>query len=327
MHWAARHLLPGPRRHTAGPPRTTRSRPSPLRPGAIGRLPASFMFRRWPTRLRHVTPPSTGSGPRVARCRRQARLHRSNRHTVTGCGRRPRPPAPDLLGAQLAYLAARFRWRLGSSAVAALAHDVVILIGVFAWLGKPVDGVFLAALLTVIGYSVNDSVVASTGSGNSAVARARSPSPATPTERSCRPSPDRQHRHGRRIHPHRTGRPRRRHPDRLRPRPPHRPRSGHLLLDVHCHTAGHRTAPAHRGRAHRIPEASAAPAAEVEDSPVLSGGRWSGMSLIASGEARQGHDSIVDGTSMPSRGRSIAACVSRCQRESHTGVTPARNAS
>ncbi|MFF3885681.1 protein translocase subunit SecD [Streptomyces sp. NPDC001914] len=63
------------------------------------------------------------------------------------------------LGAQLVYLAARFRWLLGTSAVAALAHDVVILIGVFAWLGKPVDGVFLAALLTVIGYSVNDSVV------------------------------------------------------------------------------------------------------------------------------------------------------------------------
>ncbi|MEH0551711.1 protein translocase subunit SecD [Streptomyces sp. B21-101] len=63
------------------------------------------------------------------------------------------------LGAQLLYLAARFRWLLGSSAVAALVHDVVILVGVFAWLGKPVDGVFLAALLTVIGYSVNDSVV------------------------------------------------------------------------------------------------------------------------------------------------------------------------
>ncbi|MFD8734072.1 protein translocase subunit SecD [Streptomyces sp. NPDC059618] len=63
------------------------------------------------------------------------------------------------LGAQLAYLAARFRWFLGTAAVAALAHDTVILVGVFAWLGKPVDGVFVAALLTVIGYSVNDSVV------------------------------------------------------------------------------------------------------------------------------------------------------------------------
>lgn len=63
------------------------------------------------------------------------------------------------LGAQLVYLAARFRWLFGTAAVVALAHDVVILVGVFAWLGKPVDGVFLAALLTVIGYSVNDSVV------------------------------------------------------------------------------------------------------------------------------------------------------------------------
>ncbi|GAA0645689.1 protein translocase subunit SecD [Streptomyces thermocarboxydovorans] len=63
------------------------------------------------------------------------------------------------LGAQLLYLAVRFRWVFGTSAVAALAHDVVILTGIFAWLGKPIDGVFLAALLTVIGYSVNDSVV------------------------------------------------------------------------------------------------------------------------------------------------------------------------
>ncbi|MFB8000190.1 protein translocase subunit SecD [Streptomyces sp. NPDC056002] len=63
------------------------------------------------------------------------------------------------LGAQLIYLATRFRWLFGTAAVAALAHDVVILTGIFAWLGKPVDGVFLAALLTVIGYSVNDSVV------------------------------------------------------------------------------------------------------------------------------------------------------------------------
>ncbi|MEG8275218.1 protein translocase subunit SecD [Streptomyces sp. AHA2] len=63
------------------------------------------------------------------------------------------------LAAQLLYLTVRFRWLFGTAAVAALAHDVVILVGVFAWLGKPLDGVFLAALLTVIGYSVNDSVV------------------------------------------------------------------------------------------------------------------------------------------------------------------------
>jgi SecD/SecF fusion protein len=38
-------------------------------------------------------------------------------------------------------------------------HDVVIVVGIFAWLGKPIDGVFLAAALTIIGLSVNDTVV------------------------------------------------------------------------------------------------------------------------------------------------------------------------
>ncbi|MBX6769703.1 MAG: protein translocase subunit SecF, partial [Actinomadura rubrobrunea] len=60
---------------------------------------------------------------------------------------------------QLAYLAFRFRWTFGTGAVLAMFHDIVVVIGVFAWLGKPIDGVFLAALLTIIGYSVNDSVV------------------------------------------------------------------------------------------------------------------------------------------------------------------------
>lgn len=60
---------------------------------------------------------------------------------------------------QLIYLAVRFRWTFGASAVAAMFHDVAILLGIFAWLGKEIDGVFLASLLTVIGYSINDSVV------------------------------------------------------------------------------------------------------------------------------------------------------------------------
>ncbi|MBM7811108.1 protein translocase subunit SecD [Saccharothrix algeriensis] len=63
------------------------------------------------------------------------------------------------VAAQLAYLAVRFDWRLGLATVTALVADVVVLVGAFAWLGKTADGVFLAALLTVIGYSVNDSVV------------------------------------------------------------------------------------------------------------------------------------------------------------------------
>ena len=63
------------------------------------------------------------------------------------------------LAIQLVYLAIRFRWTIALAAVLAMTHDLAILIGLFAWMGKTFDGVFLAALLTVIGYSVNDSVV------------------------------------------------------------------------------------------------------------------------------------------------------------------------
>ncbi|GAA3442446.1 protein translocase subunit SecD [Planomonospora venezuelensis] len=63
------------------------------------------------------------------------------------------------LAAQLLYLAFRFRWTFGLAAVLTLAADASIVIGAFAWLGKPIDGVFLASMLTVIGYSVNDKVV------------------------------------------------------------------------------------------------------------------------------------------------------------------------
>ncbi|GGD22235.1 protein translocase subunit SecD [Nocardioides daphniae] len=61
--------------------------------------------------------------------------------------------------AQLLYLAVRFKWTFGVSAVLAMVHDVAIVVGLFAWLGKPIDGIFLAAAMTIIGLSVNDTVV------------------------------------------------------------------------------------------------------------------------------------------------------------------------
>jgi SecD/SecF fusion protein len=61
--------------------------------------------------------------------------------------------------AQMIYLAVRFRWTFGVAAALAMLHDVVAVVGVFAWLGKPIDGIFLAAALTVVGLSVNDTVV------------------------------------------------------------------------------------------------------------------------------------------------------------------------
>ncbi|WP_217182448.1 protein translocase subunit SecF, partial [Streptomyces sp. AC495_CC817] len=63
------------------------------------------------------------------------------------------------VAAQLIYLSVRFRWTFAAAAVSAMVHDVLLVVGLFAWLGRPVDSVFLAALLTVIGYSVNDTVV------------------------------------------------------------------------------------------------------------------------------------------------------------------------
>ncbi len=38
-------------------------------------------------------------------------------------------------------------------------HDVVLVVGLFAWLHKPIDGIFLAAAMTIVGLSVNDTVV------------------------------------------------------------------------------------------------------------------------------------------------------------------------
>ena len=61
--------------------------------------------------------------------------------------------------AQLLYLAIRFKWTFGVAAVLAMAHDVVLVVGLFAWLGKPIDGIFLAAAMTIVGLSVNDTVV------------------------------------------------------------------------------------------------------------------------------------------------------------------------
>jgi len=63
------------------------------------------------------------------------------------------------LAVQMLYLAIRFHWTFALSAVLSMAHDVVLVTGIFAWLGKPIDGVFLAAALTIIGISVNDTVV------------------------------------------------------------------------------------------------------------------------------------------------------------------------
>jgi preprotein translocase subunit SecF len=58
-----------------------------------------------------------------------------------------------------AYIWLRFEWQFGVGALIALAHDVLIALGLFAWTGLEFDLNIVAALLTIIGYSLNDTIV------------------------------------------------------------------------------------------------------------------------------------------------------------------------
>lgn len=59
----------------------------------------------------------------------------------------------------LIYIMVRFQWRFAPGAVLALVHDVLIIVGVFALFQFDFDLTVLAALLAVIGYSLNDTIV------------------------------------------------------------------------------------------------------------------------------------------------------------------------
>jgi len=63
------------------------------------------------------------------------------------------------IGAVLVYIWLRFEWQFSLGAVAALIHDVVVTIGIFSLLQIPFDLAIIAALLTIVGYSLNDTVV------------------------------------------------------------------------------------------------------------------------------------------------------------------------
>ncbi len=59
----------------------------------------------------------------------------------------------------LIYIAFRFRWRFGVGSLVASLHDPIVAVGAIALLGIPFDLNVVAALLTILGYSVNDTVV------------------------------------------------------------------------------------------------------------------------------------------------------------------------
>lgn len=59
----------------------------------------------------------------------------------------------------IAYVSYRFEFKFGIAAVLGLVHNVIIVLGAFALTQRQVDSSFIAALLTIIGYSINDTIV------------------------------------------------------------------------------------------------------------------------------------------------------------------------
>ena len=63
------------------------------------------------------------------------------------------------LGLILLYISIRFEFRFALGAIAALAHDVLITLGIFSLLGFEISLPIIAAFLTIVGYSLNDTIV------------------------------------------------------------------------------------------------------------------------------------------------------------------------
>ncbi len=63
------------------------------------------------------------------------------------------------LGGMLAYIAFRFEFIAGVAAIIAIIHDTIITVGIFSFLGREISLTVIAALLTLIGYSMNDKIV------------------------------------------------------------------------------------------------------------------------------------------------------------------------
>jgi hypothetical protein len=160
------------------------------------------------------------------------------------------------------YIWARFEWRYGLGAVIALAHDVIMTVGFLIAFGYEFDLTIVAALLTVVGFSVNDTVIVSDRiRENRRKDRRHVARRADQCERQRDPEPDDPHlRHGDPGDPvvvpaRRTGDP------RLRLRAARRLHGRHVLLDLHRRAggpvlrAGAASAPVSRGGRESAPAA------------------------------------------------------------------------
>lgn len=59
----------------------------------------------------------------------------------------------------LIYVSFRFEWKFGVAAIAALVHDVMIMLVVYSVANIAINSSFIAAILTIVGYSINDTIV------------------------------------------------------------------------------------------------------------------------------------------------------------------------
>ena len=63
------------------------------------------------------------------------------------------------LGGIMLYLAFRFQWKFAVGAIVSLVHDVIVTMGILSWFQITFDLTVLAAVLAIIGYSLNDTIV------------------------------------------------------------------------------------------------------------------------------------------------------------------------
>src|SRR5665647_1791629 len=63
------------------------------------------------------------------------------------------------MGLMIAYITIRFEFVFAISAIIALLHDVLVVVGIFSLFRWEVDSTFVAAILTIFGYSINDTVI------------------------------------------------------------------------------------------------------------------------------------------------------------------------
>ena len=59
----------------------------------------------------------------------------------------------------IVYITYRFEFKFAVSGIIAIAHDILVVVGMFSLLQKEIDASFVAAILTIVGYSINDTIV------------------------------------------------------------------------------------------------------------------------------------------------------------------------